>query len=55
MSHGYNTPPEVRSWAYPDCPECMSDVYVDCLNKEHGRFRCNFCGVHFRVRMWGEQ
>jgi len=41
--------PSVRSWAYPDCPECESDVFV-MINKGYphaAQYRCTVCGTCF--------
>jgi len=41
MSHG-TKPPGVRSWAYPDCPECETDVFVD-RQANGGGWVCQSC------------
>ena len=41
MSHN-NGPPRVRSWEYPDCPECETDVFVD-QSKGNETYVCQSC------------
>jgi len=41
MSRGTDTP-GVRSWAYPDCPTCGTDVFVD-QSKGDETYVCQSC------------
>jgi len=36
-----------RSWGYPDCPSCATDVFVDEATEPRANgktYRCHWCG-----------
>jgi len=33
-----------RSWAYPECPNCESDVFTDHNASNYATYICRFCG-----------
>jgi predicted RNA-binding Zn-ribbon protein involved in translation (DUF1610 family) len=42
--------PAMRSWDYPVCPECETDVFVAGMPSTQfdAEYECHFCGTIFR-------
>jgi predicted RNA-binding Zn-ribbon protein involved in translation (DUF1610 family) len=38
-----------RSWGYPDCPDCETDVFVGGTQSTQfdAPYECHFCGTRF--------